>query len=558
MTALYNKISELKALIVDESDFAASNIKSAMFENGISDIQIAKKVERITSLLKQNKKKSLFDLIILDFDIARYDVSQNVLEEIKSLSKTCCLIITSSNPSRENLIRILEIEPDDIILKPYKVNTLKKRIQTNARNLVMTTEIRQALDAQDNYLAIEKVSEVERRQEYAGHRKWLNKIKIKAMFENKMYDNVENATRSFLSVGESEWARTYLAKSLLLSNQFERALEESTVALQKHPASLNSYILMGESLSSLSRHDEASTYFEKALKIKPDSIDAMKGLSESSAHDKNYKKAIDNYSKLIDLVEGTVEETPDLYVEVANLKKEQGEAEISTHLIHAINDGFSFLQRGKESFPDCELIAANHEIMKAAKFLEHGKKEKSVQILNSCFIKYRNHILESPSTALNMIVMYDNLKEDHMATSIIEELERREDKKTKRHKARVNSVKQLVTNRISAYNDKASEIRQTTSSVVNNAKKMLGERRFKEAYEYVSKVCIANKGMDHLLILNIKIANLLCKREGNTSEAISCFKEAVRLAREQAFKDDTIQQINKLVRARESIIKRAA
>ena len=87
---------------------------------------------------------------------------------------------------------------------------------------------------------------------------------------------------------------------------------------------------------------------------------------------------------------------------------------------------------------------------------------------------------------------------------------------------------------------------------------MLGERRFKEAYEYVSKVCIANKGMDHLLILNIKIANLLCKREGNTSEAISCFKEAVRLAREQAFKDDTIQQINKLVRARESTIKRAA
>lgn len=558
MNALYNKISELKALIVDESDFAASNIKSAMFENGISDIQIAKKVERVTSLLKQNKKKNLFDLIVLDFDIARYDSSKNVMDEIKSLNKTCCLIITSSNSSRENLIRILEIEPDDIILKPYKVNTLKKRIQTNARNLIMTSEIRQALDAQDNYLAIEKVSEVELRQDYSSHRKWLNKIKIKAMFENEMYDNVENATRSFLSVGESEWARSYLAKSLLKNNQYERALEESELALQKHPSSLNPYILMGESLSALHRHDEATTYFEKALKIKPDSVDAMKGLSESSASDKDYTKAIDNYSKLIDLVEGTIEDTPDLYVEVANLKKEQGESQVSTHLVHAINDGFSFLQRGKANFPDCELIAANHEIMKAAKLLENGRRENSVQLLNSCFIKYRNHILESPSTALNMIVMYDNLKENHMAKSIIDELERREEKKNKRSTAKLSSVKELVSSRISAYNEKHSEIKQTTSSVVENAKKMLAERRFNEAYDYVSKVCIANKGIDHLLILNIKIANLVCKREGNTPDAVFKFKEAVSLAREQVYKDSTIQEINKLVKARELTYKKAA
>jgi len=141
-----NFFSSQSILVIDDIDTIRSAIKGMLQMLGCNDITIANNGERALELCGRRK----YDFILCDFNLGKGKDGYQFFEELKlrfMMKPNTVFILISAEKSLQVVHGLLELQPDDYLLKPFSYKTLEVR-------LVRAVDRRKALGAIYERLAV--------------------------------------------------------------------------------------------------------------------------------------------------------------------------------------------------------------------------------------------------------------------------------------------------------------------------------------------------------------------------------------------------------------------
>ena len=147
------KLSQLNALIVDDSAIVLSTIRNMLIHIGFSErsISIAKSPRAAMTITSD----TTFDVIICDYNFGDTINGKQLFEELKQsnrLKDDGIFILVTGENSALSIRPILELRPDNYLLKPFNRETLKQRITSSLKKKSVLQNIYKA-ERENNYEA---------------------------------------------------------------------------------------------------------------------------------------------------------------------------------------------------------------------------------------------------------------------------------------------------------------------------------------------------------------------------------------------------------------------
>ncbi|MDC2888270.1 response regulator [Psychrosphaera algicola] len=133
------------ALVIEHQALAQSHIKYSLLNLGFKSIEFA---DRATMAIKA-LHKSHFDLILCAYDLNRgadgYQLFERIIEEGLLKSTTAFVFMSSENdlPLSQSII---ELKPDDFILKPFTAKELELRLKRILSKKLTLRPVFEAID----------------------------------------------------------------------------------------------------------------------------------------------------------------------------------------------------------------------------------------------------------------------------------------------------------------------------------------------------------------------------------------------------------------------------
>ncbi|MBF9002636.1 MULTISPECIES: hypothetical protein [Vibrio] len=546
------KISHLKTLIVDRSDFSLTNIRSILHKISITDVKIEKKIDAAETLIKKSiEDHYLYDLIIVDYDISKFLTPKKVEKFLQIISPRSCLVLTSADHSKENIIRMLENEPDDILLKPYRIDILKNRLRNNARNVIVTGDLRKALEQRNSKEILEAIHEIERHNEYGISSTWLNKLKIKATYDDQLYEKTITAAEHFLSYSEAEWARNYLCRSLVKESFYDKAIQEAKIGRRKYPMSTNFCVVMGQAFLMKGDIKQAEIQFRKAAAINPDCIDASLGLVESIGQHDNVDKLVKRYEKLFNQVEGTIYDNVDYYIDYANALKELSDVSVigeqMTHLMLADE----ILKKGKANFPNESIVDINIKLQEVARDIIECRTNNALNMLNDIVDSHQEDIISSVSTTANVAFMYDVLCEKDRLDKFLTELELSE-LQLFNGVSNATRIKQLTLQRYASRRKGTGLSGKDYAALKEEINNFLHQNDYDMAAVKLKELLDYGKYVPSLILFYLKLRVVGCIHKSFNRRSVAAYNDALNFARNNLRHERDLHQLDMIVKSYKS------
>ncbi|MEL0640990.1 response regulator [Pseudoalteromonas aliena] len=310
-TKIYSKA---KILIVEEQPLAQSYMKQSLERLGFKDLRLAEHANSAKELCLNEQ----FDLIICSFNLSKQQDGYQLYEELrvkKIIKNATGFIFISAETSGALVHSILELQPDDFLVKPFTIQALEIRIQRilkrkhDLRTLYTLIEdgndskaikhIDLALDKSNNYSPI------------------LLRLKGDALLRLKRAQDAKFFFKSVLDIQKFAWAKVGLTEALIANNEHTLAQRMLKTMLEHQETRLVALDLLGRLEIKLNQFELAQTFLSQAAELAPRNISRQKSLSNVSLinhdYERNYlaQKSIAGYAKY------SIHDSPDVYLNAA-------------------------------------------------------------------------------------------------------------------------------------------------------------------------------------------------------------------------------------------------
>ncbi len=216
------KLTHLNALIVDDSAIVLSTIRNMLVHIGFSErlISIAKS-PRIAMAITSD---TTFDVIICDYNFGNTINGKQLFEELKQskrLKDDGIFILVTGENSALTIRPILELRPDNYLLKPFNRETLKQRITSSLTKKSVLQNIYKA-ERDNNYeQGLQYCEEL-----IAFHPEYfatIQQFKGSFLSKLKLYEQAKRVYENALDEGSFDWAQAGLANSLANLGRLDEA-----------------------------------------------------------------------------------------------------------------------------------------------------------------------------------------------------------------------------------------------------------------------------------------------------------------------------------------------
>ncbi|WP_181359034.1 response regulator [Vibrio mediterranei] len=291
-------------LIADDSPVIISSVRRIILGMGFNDdnIQIAKDPKSILSL----SSEQFFDLIICDFEFHDKLNGRQVFEELTYLQrlKPEGVFIMVTGESSAKLVRsIIEVSPDEYILKPFSATQLSNRIMKSVLRKMTLASLYRVYQEKKYVEAIDLCGEL--LFKYPKYQLPIQKIKAKCLMLTSNFGELELLLKEIIARDGVEWASCELVELYITKKKFDLARDLITSYLDEHPNSLRMHVLS----SRIDIHDKnvkqaihKLTYISNLALNNPERQLALAMLNVA---DNNLKAASSCFKSYQKLVEGT-------------------------------------------------------------------------------------------------------------------------------------------------------------------------------------------------------------------------------------------------------------
>lgn len=229
-------ITQINVLVVDDSPVILSSIRRMLVKIGIQDNNIYHAKDPKAAIW--HARKLSFDLIICDYNFHTKINGKQVFDELKHYhliqSKASFIIITGESSSK--IVRsIIELSPDEYILKPFNSNFFLNKVKISLERKSALYKIYECKDQrkyQDGLLACDEA-------EFSNSKYHVLIQKFRANFYSllNMHKEAKELYQTIVVESDAEWANSGLADSLIELGDFSEAQKIIGKMLDKMPNS---------------------------------------------------------------------------------------------------------------------------------------------------------------------------------------------------------------------------------------------------------------------------------------------------------------------------------
>ena len=371
---------KLRVLLIDSSGNMRSTIKSMLESLGFSQVRAMTISERVLEVVANEE----FDIILLGHNIHDRYSGLQLLEEarFKGLIKpTCSWVLMSSDASQESVLFAIEVQPDEVLIKPFSMEELRHRLDHLCLRRAALQPIEKMIERNAPNRAIKLCDSLLAKSDPNYDRAQM--IKGRLLMETEQYDKAEPIFEHYYWEGKDIRQGYYLAECQFLMGKLEQSRELLETLLKSHPLLIPAYDLLARVYEALGDLDQAQHHLKQATIRSPLTIQRQLELGRIATHTKQLDLAEQAYRKSISLGERSCQAVPESFLCLANVQRLQMEDSADRAKQDAITSIDRLLAQAKRKFSGNPQVKLASELLMAQVFEDAGDQERAAGCLDS-------------------------------------------------------------------------------------------------------------------------------------------------------------------------------
>ena len=501
-----------QVLIVEDCAPVRATVKSMLQTMGFEAIHLAR---NSTEALKKCYEIP-FDFILCDFNLGDCKDGYQLFEALKQqdlISPLCCFMIISAESQRKIVHGMIELQPDDYLLKPFSYPVLEERIVRMVKTKIALRKIYLAIAEQDYTLAIAECDKALQAKPELNQTTY--RLKGELLLQTKAYKKAENYYRTLKESKNYPWARLGYAIAGFRQERWEDSELELVDLTQFDETKVEALDWLSRLLVKQNRFQRACDTLTEAALLSPKNITRQQTLSNLTSIIGDKEAAARIHSKLVAAARHSIHDTADNYLNQAraliDLAQTKAVMERAVHLQHASQLVTGLSKRFNEALVQQEVQLVRGRILAAKGQLAEAKE----LIHGITGLKSKKLTIDSCMDAAKAYFEIGDLYESEY---YIEEM--------RRHLAKddfLTETQQLMLkieqNRHQELKDKIKTINQEASEAYQHGHYGRASELFNEAFEY----------MPSNPVIALNMLQAMSKGTGLTVETMKPARQAIAL-----------------------------
>lgn len=308
--------NQVKILIIDHQTLAQNFLKSSLEKLGFRNLYFAEHAQAAMNLCKEFH----FELILCSFNLRQGKDGYQLYEEMKVsgiVQSSTGFIFISAETEAPLVHSVVELQPDDFLVKPFTPRDLEIRI---TRVLLQKMEIKALYEMMDAGKFEEALKHIERflkEPDKTRYSHLLLRKKGEILLMIKDYERAQGYFRALIKVQPLPWAQLGLAKALIELGQYEESADHLEELIERPETKLKATELLSEAYYGCHEFESAQEHLEKAVTLAPRNIGRQTQLMNLSRINHDYAIQYKTSKDILNLTRHSTHHTPEVYLNAA-------------------------------------------------------------------------------------------------------------------------------------------------------------------------------------------------------------------------------------------------
>lgn len=324
--------SSKSVLLIDSSGNLRATVKSMLQSMGFASITTIS----ISSQVLEVVTTGDFDIILIGHNIHDSYSGLQLLEEAryKGLIKpTCAWVLMTSDASQQSVLFAIEIQPDELLTKPFTLDALSKRLHQLCVRRAALEPIQRAIERKAINRAVALCDSLLKPSDACYSKAQM--IKGRLLLDQHKYTEAKAVFETLYWAGKALLPGYHLAECHYHLAEFEPAQQLLQGLLIQHPLLIPAYDLQGRVYEALGDLESSKKVLQTAVSQSPLSIHRQLELGRLSVRTKDLALAEKAYRRCIHLGDSSYLDSAAPYFKLANVQRlqiEQGSVQRSEAL----------------------------------------------------------------------------------------------------------------------------------------------------------------------------------------------------------------------------------
>lgn len=302
------------------------------------------------------------------FNLAKGKDGYQLYEELKSrklIHSTTAFIFVSSETEPGLVHSVLELQPDDFLVKPFTLKELDSRITRVLLRKQKFKAVFAAIDKGQHSQALKMIERHLTAPKYAKSIPQLLRIKGDIILALKNYSEGQEFFISVLKIQKLTWAKIGLIRCLIALDQEDKAFGQLELLAKQPATQLEALELLSQIQFKRQDYNDALESIKKATSLSPRNINRQDRLVNIARINHDYKSQYKACQDIVKYAKNSVHENPEIY-------------------LNAVRSGIDFaLTNYNEEQTSRTLKQANDYISKLKNNFPQADKKEQIDVINA-------------------------------------------------------------------------------------------------------------------------------------------------------------------------------
>ncbi|WP_416305116.1 response regulator [Neptunicella sp. SCSIO 80796] len=341
-------------LIIDDQVLAQGYMKYALQELGFDKITYLDQADKAISKIQQEE----FDLIICSYHLKKeqegYHLYQTLLKD-KLISPATAFVFISADTSADIVHSIIELQPDEFLVKPFTVNEIGKRLGRVLNRKRTFREVYQLMDRELYDMALEAIEAFLTTPDKSEYFPIALKLKGELLLECNQPEKARDFYQAIINVQSFAWAQFGLANALLALNDDAEAEKVLLRLGFKADAQIKAFDLLADIQIKREDFDMALESTILASEISPRNMTRHKTAITLSRITHDYATQFEVSKKIVRYAKNSIYDQPDIYLNVARAGIDFALTASDSETNDLVKQSNEYLRRFRKQFPKVQL-----------------------------------------------------------------------------------------------------------------------------------------------------------------------------------------------------------
>lgn len=344
----------IKILVVEDQPLTQKYLKYSLHNLGFQQIDLAEHAQDAIDLCTHAK----FELILCSFDISKGKDGYQLYEELKErkLIRLSTGFIFISAETEPGLVHsVIELQPDDFLVKPFTLKDLDQRISRVLNRKGRLKDIYQALDKNNIQQALVLIDEHLSNAAFAKSIPQMLRIKGELLLQIEAFARAQRFFVSVLKIQKLTWAKIGLIKCLIALKHEDAAFKQLQVLAEQPGTQLEALELLSDIQFKRNDYNLALENIKKAASLSPRNINRQDKLVTMARMNHDYESQYKARRDIVKYAKNSQHDKPEIYLNVVrsgidyaltNYNEEQ--------MYRTLKQANEYISELKSHFPDAE------------------------------------------------------------------------------------------------------------------------------------------------------------------------------------------------------------